>query len=584
MGTSRGWAWIGLALLLAATVIWLWRDREEPPRRHVEWRGGPVYERFSSQAGLRKNKERFYDFYAKQAIRYLDPEAVVPDVIADFVGLDGGRYGHWGAQSQKNWRSSRWNLMESGSAVAGAFENNGAGAIPKALCLRLGEEGELSVCVDLAARLTPKALWENGFVAFDVLRFGLLGGLRAAGSPVALPAVAPLEGASFLYHGYYRHGKRVVFSYRLDGVERLLAPWAEGKEMTWATAEAGQSPLAELTRGGPAQWAEPLITHGHLGKQRPYALDTIDLPFQNPWRALLFLGDHDFFSNGDIAVCSIMGDVWRVTPLDPDFRQFSWKRFATGLHQPLGLKVLEDKVHVLGRDQITRLHDLNHDGEADFYQCVTNAYVTSPAGHDFITGLQTDAEGRFYFASANQGVCRIKPGEAQAEVLATGLRNPNGLGLGPQGEILVSSQEGEWTPASMICEVQRGGHYGLGGPKPGPLGLLPPLCYLPRGLDHSSGAPVFAASHRWGPLGDSGFIFLTATAPTCCCCGKKSARWCKDWSCPCRESSNLGRSAAGFIPWMASFTSRALKAGKPMRRKRAASNACAIRATKPLCP
>ena len=71
-----------------------------------------------------------------------------------------------------------------------------------------------------------------------------------------------------------------------------------------------------------------------------------------------------------------------------------WRRFASGLHQALGLVVADGKVYVLGRDQITRLHDLDGDGEADFYECVSNAYETSPAGHDFICGLQRDAAGR----------------------------------------------------------------------------------------------------------------------------------------------------------------------------------------------
>ncbi|WP_172682874.1 hypothetical protein [Verrucomicrobium spinosum] len=65
---------------------------------------------------------------------------------------------------------------------------------------------------------------------------------------------------------------------------------------------------------------------------------------------------------------------------------------------------------MLGRDQITRLHDVNGDDEADFYECVTNAMITSPSGHDYLCGLQWDGEGRFYFSSGNQGVCRVKPG------------------------------------------------------------------------------------------------------------------------------------------------------------------------------
>ena len=80
-----------------------------------------------------------------------------------------------------------------------------------------------------------------------------------------------------------------------------------------------------------------------------------------------------------------------------------WKRFASGLHQALGLVIADGTPYVLGRDQITRLHDLNGDGEADFYECFSNAYPTSPGGHDFISGLERDSAGRFYTASSKSG-------------------------------------------------------------------------------------------------------------------------------------------------------------------------------------
>ena len=78
-------------------------------------------------------------------------------------------------------------------------------------------------------------------------------------------------------------------------------------------------------------------------------------------------------------LCTIQGDVWRVEGLDEKLENVRWSRFATGLHQALGLVVADGKVYVLGRDQITRLHDLNGDGEADFYECFSNAYPTSTA-------------------------------------------------------------------------------------------------------------------------------------------------------------------------------------------------------------
>ncbi len=97
-------------------------------------------------------------------------------------------------------------------------------------------------------------------------------------------------------------------------------------------------------------------------------VDTIEPPFVNPWNAPFFFGDHDFFPDGTAMLCTMQGDVWRVDGLDDTLGQVHWRRFATGLHQSLGLIVAEGQIYVLGRDQITRLHDLNGDGEADFYE------------------------------------------------------------------------------------------------------------------------------------------------------------------------------------------------------------------------
>ena len=128
---------------------------------------------------------------------------------------------------------------------------------------------------------------------------------------------------------------------------------------------------------------------------------------QNPWNALLFFGDHDFLPDGSAMLCTMQGDVWHVTGLDATLEHVKWRRFASGLHQALGLVVADGKVHVLGRDQITRLTDLDGDGEADFHECVSNAYRhldRRPRLH-----LRPPARrlGPFLHLSGKQGLIRI---------------------------------------------------------------------------------------------------------------------------------------------------------------------------------
>ncbi len=447
------------------------------------------------------NRDRVYDFYTKEA-EYFRKQSHVPPLLPAFPGLDGGKDGHWGNQNETTWASGRWNKTKLSSVQSGVFRGAGV-TVTRGVCVRLGERSELSACFN-PDTLTYDAVWSGGFVKFSSVRHGFLHGLLMDGKPRPTPD-GRKPSQPFEYHGFYRHGKRVLFSYRIGETDYLDAPWVENGKFTRVVAPAERHPLKDLIAGGPPQWPQRLQTRILLGSGRPYAIDTIELPRDNPWNALFYCGGHDFLADGTALVCTMQGDVWTVKGLTSG-KTAQWRRFASGLHQAQGLVVADDAVYVLGRDQITRLHDLNNDGEADFYQCVSKAFHTSAAGHDFICGLERDDKGNFYTASGSQGLLRISSDGKRADVIATGFRNPDGLGLLADGTITVPCSEGAWTPASMICATpslltatKQPPHFGYRGPQRGRPPSLP-LAYLPRGLDNSSGGQIQVPDNRWGPL------------------------------------------------------------------------------------
>ncbi len=263
--------------------------------------------------------------------------------------------------------------------------------------------------------------------------------------------------------------------------------------------------LGALARPGTPRW-QPLTTRGQRGlDSAAYVIDTLTVPYENPWKALFFTSGVDFLPNGDAAVCTIHGDVWLVSGIDDALQKLTWRRFATGLFQPLGLRVRNGRIHVLGRDQITVLHDENGDGEADFYESFCNQIQTSAGGHDYVTSLDADSNGNFYYVDP-RGVHRVSPDGAKVETLAAGWRNPNGMGVSSDGRIVtVAPQQGDWTPSSSICEAKPGGWYGYAGPRvtaERPLGYDQPLCWIPHRVDNSGGSQLWVASDRWGPLRD----------------------------------------------------------------------------------
>jgi azurin len=351
--------------------------------------------------------------------------------------------------------------------------------------------------------LQYEAWWKGGFLSFSSVRHGFLDGVRPIGEVQSRPASIDHQGTP-RYLGFYRYQGETIFSYRINDVDYLDSASLVDGQWVRTRLPAAEHPLNGCFKGGAAFDDEQYITDVELGHEAPYAIDTIAFPTENRWKLPFFAGDLGFARDGSLYVATMHGDVWHVSGFnEPGSKQAIWRRFASGLHHALGVVVHEDQCYVLGRNQITRLHDLNGDGQADWYECFSNAMETSPAGHDFICGLQRDEAGNFYTASGNQGLLKISPDGQTAQVLATGFRNPDGLGLLPDGSLTIPSSEGDWTPTSMISlwkpTMKGTPFYGHKGPQVGGRPELP-ILYLPRGLDNSSGGQVFIDSDRWGPL------------------------------------------------------------------------------------
>ena len=296
---------------------------------------------------------------------------------------------------------------------------------------------------------------------------------------------------------------------------RLYVPPARASDahaIPPVTRPAGSAPL----------WPQTVTTTGVLGGgDGPYVVDTLTVPFENPYNSWMRFGGVDFFSDGRAAVCTWSGDVWVVSGIDDTLEKLTWRRYAAGLFQALGLRIVDDQVYVLGRDQITRLHDLDTDGEADFYENFNNDCEVTPSFHEFTMDLHTDAAGNFYYAkggpvrpggrgwetiAAHSGtVLRVSRDGKTLDVFATGVRAPNGMSVGPGDVVTVADNEGTWTPTCRLSIVEQGQFIGvpdLAHVEPAPTRYLPPVCWLPHGeVDNSSGGQVWVTSgNRWGPF------------------------------------------------------------------------------------
>jgi type 1 glutamine amidotransferase len=278
---------------------------------------------------------------------------------------------------------------------------------------------------------------------------------------------------------------------------------------TLMKASPAPDDLAGLCSPGAARWGKPLETTTERGSETgPFAVDTFHVPHENPYKALMFLSGLDFLPDGTLAVCSAHGDVWLVKGVNSDDGKLTWRRFATGLYHPLGLKVVDGKVVVLERGQLTRLHDLDGDGEADRYENLCNDWHTGPGEHSYDTCLETDPAGNFYFFKTGDtnlptGGCliRVSKDGSKSEIFATGFRHPIGLSVSPDGIVTGADQQGNWMPATRVDVYHKNGFYGdmrAHHRTTAPTIYDPPLLWIPHDVDNSAGGQVWVEGDRFG--------------------------------------------------------------------------------------
>jgi hypothetical protein len=314
--------------------------------------------------------------------------------------------------------------------------------------------------------------------------------------------------------------------------ELALGPITYGSETDYMSSYLDQESqvrdLSILIEPGPAKW-EILETEAKKASDEygPFIVDTITVPADNPWNSFIRLAGVDFLSDGRAVVVSMTGDVWLVDGIGETMETLQWKRYATGLNQALGVKVVDDKIYVTGRDQITILHDRNGNDEADFYENFNNEVMAASNYHAFTMNLDTDSKGNFYFAKATpwppwsnpfggSGQARINmevtphhgrlfklsPDGKILETIASGLRNPNGMSVGPNDEIIYSDNEGNYIPTSFVQRIRKNQFHGF--VPSAHMDRIPtdedfnkPIVWTPHHIDNSPAQPLFITSESW---------------------------------------------------------------------------------------
>lgn len=192
-----------------------------------------------------------------------------------------------------------------------------------------------------------------------------------------------------------------------------------------------------------------------------------------PEGTLLEVGGLTVLPNGDLGVATRRGDIYIVE--NPTSRRPHFRKFASGLHEVLGLAYKNGDLYCAQRGELTRLSDTNNDGKADVYETVY-AWPLSGHYHEYSFGPKLAPDGSF-FVSGNVAfgneewwrgesrvpwrgwVMHISADGSHMEPWATGMRSPCGLGM-IDGELFYSENQGDWMGSGGVWQVRKGDFVG----------------------------------------------------------------------------------------------------------------------------
>ena len=194
--------------------------------------------------------------------------------------------------------------------------------------------------------------------------------------------------------------------------------------------------------------------------------------FKIPDRVVLEAGALELSRDGRLAFSSRRGDIyWISNPFAADpAKESKFVKFASGLHEVLGLAERDGVLYAMQRGELTKLVDDDRDGRADRFETVADGWEITGDYHEYGFCSKFDKNGDIWIAltltgsftsdAKFRGWClRLKP-DGSLVPTCSGLRSPGGVGSNAAGDMFYTENQGPWNGACALKHLEPGAFLG----------------------------------------------------------------------------------------------------------------------------
>ncbi|MDO6518391.1 sulfocyanin-like copper-binding protein [Zobellia uliginosa] len=205
------------------------------------------------------------------------------------------------------------------------------------------------------------------------------------------------------------------------------------------------------------------IAQSDMAKKEAQFYSIVDVPI--PQDVVLEVGGMTLTDDDKLGVSTRRGEVWVIDK--PYSKSPSYKRFASGMHEVLGLNYKDNSFYLAQRGELTKLEDKDNDGEADVYKTIYT-WPLSGNYHDYSYGPKFMDNGDMLvtlnLSWIGHGASLVKwrgwmlkiTPEGEMTPIATGLRSPSGFVINDAGDVFYSENQGDWVGSGRITHLEKG--------------------------------------------------------------------------------------------------------------------------------